>query len=78
MEFPFILFCSKVFREFHAFEAVKKFYGANMNPKIFLQISTPPKALALRKSASIEVLWSRWAIPVRAVGVRIPEEEIKR
>jgi hypothetical protein len=47
-------------QEFHAFAAVKKLlnFGANMTPKIILQISTPPKGTSLRKSASIEALWS--------------------
>jgi hypothetical protein len=31
-----------------------QFLGANMTPKIFLQISRPPKGTSLRKSASIE------------------------
>jgi hypothetical protein len=42
------LFRSKVIQQFHAFAAVKKFFqflGGKYDPKIFLQISTPQKAL---------------------------------
>jgi hypothetical protein len=44
-------FRSKVIQEFHAFAMVKNFsiLGANMTPKIFLQISTPPKRHFLEK-----------------------------
>jgi hypothetical protein len=60
--FPFILFRSIVIQEFHVCATVKKSFsilGANMTPKFSLQISTPQKGTSLRKSASIEALWSR-------------------
>jgi hypothetical protein len=65
-EFPSILFRSKVIQEFRAFAMVKKFFQfweANMTPKIFFANLDTPKGTSLRKSASIEALWSRWLFP---------------
>jgi hypothetical protein len=64
--FPFIFLRSKVIQEFHACAMVKKFFqflGQIWPLKISLQISRPPKGTSLRKSASIEALWSRWLFP---------------
>jgi hypothetical protein len=52
--FPSIFFRLKVIQDFHAFAAVRKFFevlGANMTPKNFVQISTPPEGTNLRNSA---------------------------
>jgi hypothetical protein len=61
------LSCSvqKLFKNFMLLKQLRIFsiLGANMTPKFFLQISTPPKGTFLRKSASIEALWSRWLFP---------------
>jgi hypothetical protein len=61
--FPSILFRSKVIQEFDVCSVVKKlfqFWGANLTPKIFFAIIDTPKGTSLRKSASIQALWSRW------------------
>jgi hypothetical protein len=39
------------------------FWGQIRPLKFSLQILTPPKGTTLRKSASIEALWSRWLFP---------------
>jgi hypothetical protein len=63
----FHLSCSvqKLFKNFMLLQWLKFFsiFGGKYDPKIFLQISTPPKGTSLRKSASIEALWSRWLFP---------------
>jgi hypothetical protein len=63
----FHLSCSvqKLIQEFHVCAMVNffLFLGANLTPKIFVQISTPPKSTTLRKSASIDEFWSRWLLP---------------
>ena len=64
--FPSILFRWKVIQEFHACAMVKiffNFWGQIWPLKISLQISRPPKGTSLRKSASIEALWSSWLFP---------------
>jgi hypothetical protein len=64
--FPSIWFRSKVIQEFHVCAMVKTFFqflGANMTPKIFFANLETPKGTTLRKSASIEALWSRWLFP---------------
>jgi hypothetical protein len=49
-----------------------------MTPKIFLLILRPPKGTTLRKSASIEALWSRWLFPFVLSGSgRIKKKEGK-
>jgi hypothetical protein len=37
--------------------------GGKYHPKISLQLFRPPKGTSLRKSASIEALWSSWLLP---------------
>jgi hypothetical protein len=65
-KFPFIFLRSKVIQEFHAYAMVKNifhFLGANMTARnLFANIRTP-KGTSLRKSATIEALWSRWLFP---------------
>jgi hypothetical protein len=55
----------KLFKNFMLAQWLKNFsiFGASMTLKFSLQISTPPKGTTLRKSASIEALWSRWLLP---------------
>jgi hypothetical protein len=63
---PSIWFRSKVIQEFHVcalVQNVSQFSGANMTPKVSSLIWRPPKGTSLRKSASIEALWSRWLFP---------------
>jgi hypothetical protein len=64
--FPFIFLRSKVIQEFHVCAMVKIFFqflGANMTPKNFFANIQTPKGTSLRKSASIEALWSSWLFP---------------
>jgi hypothetical protein len=71
------LFRLKVIQEFHAYAVVKtfcQFLGANMTPKnLFANIETP-KGASLRKSASIEALWSWW--PSQTTVIRKADEKI--
>jgi hypothetical protein len=55
----------KLFKNFMLVQWLKvlQFFGENMTPKIFLQFSRPSKGTSLRKSASIEALWSSWLLP---------------
>jgi hypothetical protein len=42
-----------------------QFLGPNITPKKFFANIQTPKGTSLRKSASIEALWSRWLFPLR-------------
>jgi hypothetical protein len=64
----FHLSCSvqKLFKNFMLVQWLKNFFqflGANMTLKFSLQMFDTPKGTSLRKSASIEALWSRWLFP---------------
>jgi hypothetical protein len=56
----------KSYSEFYAFEAVRNFFqfwGLNTTPKIIFANHESPNGTSLRKSASIEALWSSWLLP---------------
>jgi hypothetical protein len=56
----------KLFKNFLLVQWLKifsQFLGANMTPKIFFATLGTLKGTSLRKSASIEALWSRWLHP---------------
>jgi hypothetical protein len=55
----------QVIQEFHACAMVKIFsiFGGKYGPKIFFANLDTKKDTTLRKSASIEALWSRWQFP---------------
>jgi hypothetical protein len=55
----------KLFKNFMLVQWLKNFsiLGANMTPKIFFANLDTPKGTSLRKSASIEALWSRCLFP---------------
>jgi hypothetical protein len=55
----------KLFKNFMLVQWLKIFsiFGANLTPKIFFANLETPKGTTLRKSASIEALWSRWLLP---------------
>jgi hypothetical protein len=64
----FHLSCSvqKLFKNFMLVQWLNyffQFWGANMTPKNFFANLETPKGTSLRKSASIEALWSRWLFP---------------
>jgi hypothetical protein len=75
----FHLSCSiqKLFKNFMLLQQLRNFsiLGANMTLNFFANLETP-KGTSLRKSASIEALWSRWLFPFGAVGVRKNKEKV--
>jgi hypothetical protein len=52
----------KLFKNFMLVQWLNFFsiFGANMTPKYFFANFQTPKGASLRKSASIEALWSSW------------------